>query len=91
MSDYEFWLESHYPTTIVADRYTGVYSGGLFTCWPLDFFNLPDDIEGGDTDCDIFWFRCDKSEVGIGNTPQEAFEDLEKKIKDKLEKTHRQQ
>ena len=72
--------------TIVTDRYTGVYSGGEYTCWPLEYRNLPDEIEGGDTECDLFWSHCDKSKVGIGNTPQEAFEDLEKKMKEKLKK-----
>lgn len=86
--DYEFWLKQHYPTTIVAYRYTGVYSGGKYTCWPLDFWNLPDGIEGGDGECDEFWSKCDKSKVGIGNTPQEAFDDLERKLNDLCNKEH---
>lgn len=37
-----------YPLTITMDRYTGVYSGGIFTAWNLDPDEVPWEIAGGD-------------------------------------------
>lgn len=45
-----FWLETHYPTTIVRDRYNGTYSGAEWLAFPLDYWNVPDEVDGGDSD-----------------------------------------
>ena len=68
-----------YPMTIVCDRYTGAYSGGVFTAWNLDFFDVPKEIEGDDSECDNFWFTY-TGLVGKGRTPDEALEDLCKEM-----------
>ncbi len=65
-----------YPLTIVADRYCGVYSGAAFTAWNKDPNELPDDIAGGDRSCASFWRDADRNEMGFGDTPGEAYEDL---------------
>lgn len=78
--DKKLWLNGHYPTTIVQDRYTGVYSGGKWTCWPLEFYMVPKEIDGYDTECSMFWDDCDRSVVGFGSTPDEALKDLELKF-----------
>lgn len=44
-----------YPLTIVADRYSGTYSGAIFTVWNEDYHNLPHEIDGSDVDCMRFW------------------------------------
>ena len=82
--DFEFWLENNYPTTIVNDRYSGTYSGGLWTCWPLDWWDVPEEIEASDPECELFWNNYDKSTVGIGSTPDSAMMDLELKLTNKI-------
>ena len=72
---YDFWKRYQYPTTIVADRYDGVYSHGKWLAFPCDYYSLPEDFDGGDLECGDFW-RKYKGPVGKGNTPQEAFESL---------------
>jgi len=78
--DKKLWLDGHYPTTIVQDRYTGTYSGGKWTCWPLEFYMVPKEIDEYDTECSCFWDNCDKSVIGFGSTPDEALKDLELKF-----------
>lgn len=68
-----------YPLTIVSDRYGGGYSGGLFTAWLLDWTVVPDEIDGCDPECNTFWNNY-QGLVGKGRTPQEAYDDLRKKI-----------
>ena len=75
----KLWLDGHYPTTIV-HRYTGVYSSGIWICWPLEFYMVPKEIDGYDTECSLFWDDCDRSIVGFGSTPDEALKDLELKF-----------
>lgn len=82
--DFEFWLENNYPTTIVNDRYSGTYSGGLWTCWPLDWWDIPEEIEASDPECELFWHKYDKTIVGIGSTPDSAMMDLELKLTNKI-------
>ena len=83
-----------YPLTIVEDRYGGCYSGGAYTAFCMDGSELPWQIDAGDVECDCFWkkyndiFKEDPNniyKVGIGRTPNEAVNDLAKKIKDKYE------
>ena len=68
-----------YPLTIVSDRYGGVYSGASFTAWPLDWLQVPEDIDGCDPECSDFWSSF-KGICGKGASPQEAYDDLCKKI-----------
>ena len=74
-----------YPLTIIADRYSGCYSGGEYTAWNLDFYNVPKEIDYDDVACNKFWLD-NKTPVGKGNTPQEAIKDLEELLNDKKHK-----
>lgn len=74
-----FWLESFYPTTIIRDRYNGAYSGAAWLAFPLDFWNVPDEVEGGDGECMMFWESYD-GEVGKGSTPELAMANLVAKM-----------
>lgn len=73
------WLKTHYPTTIICDRYDGTYSGANWLAFPLDYYNIPDEVDGGDIECMMFWDSYD-GVVGKGDTPQEAKNDLIKKM-----------
>jgi hypothetical protein len=68
-----------YPLTIIFDRYTGCYSGGKVTVWNTFPENIPDEIFSDDNTCDYFWLHeakdC-KFQYGIGDTIQEAIDDL---------------
>ena len=68
-------IKDIYPLTVVKDRYTGVYSGGKFTAWNLEPYEVPLEICDGDGPCMNFW---DRKEVlaGCGETPTEAIIDL---------------
>ena len=44
-----------YPLTIVKDRYTGVYSGGIWTAWNCNPDDVPNDIYADDVACCGFW------------------------------------
>lgn len=68
-----------YPLVIIKDRYTGVYSGGKYTAWNMDLEDIPQDIEEDDVSCHDFWFSYD-GVVGLGKTPNEAAEDLHRKL-----------
>lgn len=74
-----FWLNAHYPNTIIRDRYNGTYSGAEWLAFPLDYFNVPDEVDGEDSECMMFWDSYD-GVVGKGDTPQEAMGDLIKKM-----------
>lgn len=69
------WLKVLYPTTIVADRYAGTYSGGEWLAFPLNFWNIPEEIEADDVTCMLFWDDYD-GVVGKGNTPELAMANL---------------
>ena len=69
-----------YPLTIVADRYGGSYSGALFTAWNLQYDQLPNEISDCDLGCGIFWTKADRSEIGFGNNPNEAYQNLLEKL-----------
>ena len=70
---------SIYPLTIISDRYTGTYSGAVYTAWNLEAQDIPMEVSGGDPSCMNFWYNF-KGVVGLGNTPNEAKKDLEKQI-----------
>lgn len=69
-----------YPCTIVADRYNGSFSGAPWIAYRLSYFQLPDELDAGDEECHDFWEEEDKSLIGFGQTPQEAYDNLKKKI-----------
>lgn len=70
-----------YPLTIVYDRYSGVYSRGTFTAWPLESYNVPDAIHQDDVSCWDFWDVAPREYIGFGRTPDEAYQDLLDKFK----------
>ena len=75
------WLKFRYPLTIVNDRYTGAYSGGIYLAFPLDFNKIPEEVNGEDGECGYFWSNY-KEPVGKGATVQEAIDDLVEQMED---------
>ena len=73
-----------YPVTIIQDRYSGVYSGGEWTAFNLHKEQVPDAIDGDDVECREFWTLASNFHlsIGIGKTPNEAFDDLKEKLQD---------
>lgn len=71
----QFWLKTYYPTTIIRDRYNGTYSGGNWLAFPMDYHQVPADIDGDDSECMIFWDDYDGL-VGKGETAELAMADL---------------
>lgn len=71
-----------YPCTVVYDRYGGCYSGGQYTAWHCDPWDVPEEIECDDVTCGWFWMRKEEIEIpyGVGNTPDEAALNLAKKM-----------
>lgn len=81
-----------YPLTVLMDRYSGIFSGGKFTAWNRDPDLIPEDVYGGDMESASFWEKHYKEQasvkdgfyiIGVGNTPEEAIEDLIQKQIDK--------
>ena len=68
-----------YPLVVINDRYSGAYSGGGFTAWNLYVDEIPTDIDDSDNECMEFWIT-NKIPVGIGSNPEEAIEDLKRKL-----------
>lgn len=64
-----------FPLTIIADRYNGVFSGGKYTAWGCDPWDIPPEVDDGDNICRNFWETYDLP-VGRGETPMEAYYDL---------------
>ena len=76
MEEKSMWLGADgYPTTIIADRYGGTYSGGEWLAFPLDPWEIPEEVDGEDVECMMFWEGFD-GVVGRGVTPDAAFLDL---------------
>lgn len=73
-----------YPCTVVADRYMGTYSGGMFTSWSCLPDKVPSAIAEDDVTCREFWqgagseFRT--RYVGRGDTAEEAFKDMKRRL-----------
>ena len=65
-----------YPITIIMDRYSGIYSGGAFLAFNLDYDEIPQEINQDDVTCMNFWSTNKNMIVGRGATPQEAYENL---------------
>lgn len=66
-----------YPVTICQARYTGVYEHGLwaaFLAYPED---IPDEAFSDDITC-MNWWTDHREEVGVGDTPNEAYDALKR-------------
>ena len=68
-----------YPVTIIKTRYQGTYEGGRWGAFPVDFLDVPMDTMGDDIET-MTWWSQNKDYVGVGETPEAALEDLEKKM-----------
>lgn len=66
------WLEHKYPCTILRDRYSGTYSGGLFVAFPLSSNDIPEAVDGSDIESALFYGREDII-FGRGDTPDGAY------------------
>lgn len=77
----QLWLRGNYPTTIICDRYGGTYSGALWLAFPHDYWDIPEEVDSGDMDSCRFWQDYDGI-VGKGATPEDALNDLRKKMSD---------
>lgn len=82
--DASWWLKYNYPLTIVNDRYGGAYSGGNFLAFPVHEYAVPAGHDSSDGMCMDFWAEVDFTFIGIGDTPNAAFEDLRSKLKEKI-------
>ena len=75
----ERWLRTEWPTTILRDRYDGVYSGGRWTAFPIPAEAVPLAVSDQDVPCREFWSknRADAGvPVGVGATVEEAIRQL---------------
>lgn len=78
-----------FPVTIVCDRYGGTYSGGAWTAWQLDPWDVPAEVDESDPECCIFWEN-NTEPVGLGATPQDALQDLMHKLNEYCYKMHKE-
>lgn len=71
-------IDTVYPLTIKADRYSGVYSGGAYTAWPCGESDIPDEVFADDVSCAHEWgiIKSERQHVGVGCTPSVALVDL---------------
>ena len=71
-------MDTIYPLTIIADRYSGVYSGGEYTAWPCGEADIPSEVFMDDVSCAHEWgvIKSERQHVGIGCTPSVALVDL---------------
>lgn len=72
-----------YPLTITSDRYGGAYSGGEYIAWNLYAFEVPEDPFLDDVTCMEFWYSNDEKNCAVGETIEEAVENLRKKMENK--------
>ena len=76
-----------YPVIIVCDRYDGTYSGGKFTVWGCAPEHIPEEVYSDDDTCHDFWkfeIQDFKYHYGIGNTIQEAVDDMYYKLENPM-------
>lgn len=69
-----------YPLTVIEDRYNGCYSWGRWTAWNMHHDKIPFGPFADDCSCAEFWHEEHTFPVGIGNTPDEAIQDLLEKM-----------
>ena len=48
-------METHHPTTIINDRYDGLYSEAQWLAFPLEHYEAPREADGSDMVCVLFW------------------------------------
>lgn len=81
-----------YPLTILMDRYSGMSAGGQFTAWNREAEEIPYEVNGSDLNAIKFWEKYYKKYdeikyewqiIGVGNTPNDAVEDLIRRQKEK--------
>ena len=65
--------------TIVRSRYGGIYEPGEWIAFAMVPELLPPEWRGNDAECERF-FRERRREVGGGSSPQEAYEDLLRRL-----------
>jgi hypothetical protein len=72
-----------YPVTVVMDRYGGTYSGAKWLAFNVDPQYVPEEVGGSDPEESIYWLEHKDSEfpIGKGSTPDNAIQDLIKKLK----------
>lgn len=83
--DAQSWLATRWPTTVVRDRYGGVYSGGTWLAFPLRPESVPSAAADSDVPCRRFWDEHRKAAslpIGVGETPDEAVAALERAVRD---------
>lgn len=68
-----------WPVTIVRSRYGGCYEGAPWLAFNLDPNQIPEDWNGGDTECSEFFFKTDLP-IGRGASPDGAIEDLDRRL-----------
>lgn len=69
-----------YPLTIIRDRYSGSYSGGIYVAFNLEAPKVPAEVFGDDCTAMRFWKHF-KGVVGRGGSPDSAVKDLLKNRK----------
>lgn len=84
----EFDLDAPYPCTVLCDRYSGTYSGGLWIAFNLEASEIPAEVDGDDTECRDYWTSLNglhgsDALIGKGATPNEAVSNLAAKLKAK--------
>ena len=73
-----------YPLTIIRDRYDGIYSGGMYLAFNLDYDEIPSEISGSDIPCLEWWEENKYILVGKGYDITSAIFDLIVKMNDGL-------
>lgn len=91
-------MKDIYPLTIIKDRYCGLYSEGNYTAWNMEYYTIPYEVDEDDIRCGVFWDELKQGKkmlkncfkkpvfVGLGQTPQEALDDLVQKIENNIKK-----
>jgi hypothetical protein len=64
-----------WSVTIIKDRYNGAYSYGKWTAWGCHHDDVPEEPGDDDVTCANFWEDFN-GKVGLGETPNEALENL---------------
>jgi hypothetical protein len=64
-----------YPVTVTTARYGGIYEPGRWIAFASHPHELPAEWDADDVTCASF-FQERRGEIGGGDTPQEAYDDL---------------
>lgn len=73
------YIDKMYPLTVIADRYQGIYSGGEYLAFPLQYTNILEGPIASDGECAAFWDQEDSLDylIGKGDTPNNAVRNLQ--------------